>query len=107
MKLYATTTSERASKGQGGNDYISIKLTYKDGKEIKTFAKLYLHTIKDTKGVTERVELINEELDEVIYYKTLKGNKKKGECLNDTCHNVKCKDNNYCSKHLKKMGFLN
>lgn len=26
MKLYATTTSERASKGQGGNDYIKIEL---------------------------------------------------------------------------------
>ena len=27
MKLYATTTSERASKGQGGNEYITISLT--------------------------------------------------------------------------------
>jgi len=26
MKLYATTTSERASKGQGGNDFIRIKV---------------------------------------------------------------------------------
>lgn len=26
MKLYATVTSERATKGQGGNEYISIKL---------------------------------------------------------------------------------
>lgn len=26
MKLYATTTSERASKGQGGNEYIHITL---------------------------------------------------------------------------------
>lgn len=26
MKLYATTTSERASKGQGGNKYLSIEL---------------------------------------------------------------------------------
>ena len=24
MKLYATTTSERASKGQGGNDFLHI-----------------------------------------------------------------------------------
>ena len=31
MKLYATTTSERASKGQGGNDYICIKLTVQNG----------------------------------------------------------------------------
>lgn len=26
MKLYATTTSERASKGQGGNEYIIIDI---------------------------------------------------------------------------------
>jgi len=26
MKLYATTTSERASKGQGGNKYLDIKI---------------------------------------------------------------------------------
>lgn len=26
MKLYATVTSERATKGQGGNDYIEIEL---------------------------------------------------------------------------------
>jgi hypothetical protein len=31
MKLYATTTSERASKGQGGNEYICIKLTVQNG----------------------------------------------------------------------------
>lgn len=27
MKLYATITSERATKGQGGNDFLDIKLT--------------------------------------------------------------------------------
>jgi len=26
MRLYATTTSERASKGQGGNDYLLISI---------------------------------------------------------------------------------
>lgn len=31
MKLYATVTSDRASKGQGGNDYICIKLTVQNG----------------------------------------------------------------------------
>ena len=38
MKLYATTTSERASKGQGGNNKIEIILTY--GNERKVFKKL-------------------------------------------------------------------
>lgn len=34
MKLYATTTSERASKGQGGNDYLTITITNEDGENI-------------------------------------------------------------------------
>lgn len=34
MKLYATVTSERATKGQGGNDYLCIKLTVKNGKRL-------------------------------------------------------------------------
>jgi hypothetical protein len=36
MKLYATTTSERASKGQGGNDYIDIIITDEKQNVIKT-----------------------------------------------------------------------
>ena len=30
MKLYATTTSERASKGQGGNDFLNININVFD-----------------------------------------------------------------------------
>lgn len=30
MKLYATVTSERASKGQGGNDYLTIVVRNKE-----------------------------------------------------------------------------
>ena len=33
MKLYATTTSERASKGQGGNEYLEIEVK-NERKEI-------------------------------------------------------------------------
>ena len=33
MKLYATTTSERASKGQGGNDFIEINI-YDEEQDI-------------------------------------------------------------------------
>src|SRR5260221_12211558 len=32
MKLYATVTSERASKGQGGNKYLTIKLQAGDDR---------------------------------------------------------------------------
>jgi len=64
MKLYATTTSERASKGQGGNDYISIKLLMEDGE---TFANLYYHTNEEGE-----YELLNEDNDEIIYTKRQK-----------------------------------
>ena len=33
MKLYATTTSERASKGQGGNKYLEIAIQVGDNRE--------------------------------------------------------------------------
>lgn len=34
MKLYATTTSERATKGQGGNEYINIDLIADDKNHL-------------------------------------------------------------------------
>lgn len=33
MKLYASVTSDRATKGQGGNEYICIKLTVQNGSK--------------------------------------------------------------------------
>jgi hypothetical protein len=41
MKLYATTTSERASKGQGGNKYLFIDI--QAGEDRKIIAKLYVN----------------------------------------------------------------
>lgn len=34
MKLYATTTSERAEKGQGGNEYLQIKVLDDNKKSV-------------------------------------------------------------------------
>ena len=34
MKLYSTVTSERASKGQGGNDFLHISVRDEGKKEI-------------------------------------------------------------------------
>ena len=42
MKLYAKTTSERASKGQGGNEFIEINITNEDKKNIYTLSVLPL-----------------------------------------------------------------
>jgi hypothetical protein len=70
MKLYVTTTSERASKGQGGNEYLVIKLQMLDeNKEIQPFCKLYYHI-----NESGEYELLNEETDEIIY---IKGKKRK------------------------------
>lgn len=40
MKLYAKTTSERASKGQGGNDYLDIQITVGNKKDPFTLGQI-------------------------------------------------------------------
>ncbi len=40
MKLYATVTSERASKGQGGNDYLDIDIFCGTTANSVTLARL-------------------------------------------------------------------
>lgn len=47
MKLYATVQSERASKGQGGNDFIHIDIT-DDNKDL--IAQLRFTPFVDTVG---------------------------------------------------------
>ena len=50
MKLYATTTSERASKGQGGNDYLCIKLTVHNGsRQDYPIGEIILDYMDDSK----------------------------------------------------------
>lgn len=48
MKLYATTTSERASKGQGGNRNIIVEFTVQDGNEYKKIGEVELYYNNDT-----------------------------------------------------------
>lgn len=38
MKLYATTSSERASKGQGGNDFLFLQVKNENEDPILTIA---------------------------------------------------------------------
>lgn len=45
MKLYATVTSERASKGQGGNQFIDIDLTV--GEERIDAGRIMIKTTGD------------------------------------------------------------
>lgn len=50
MKLYATTKSERASKGQGGNEFLEIIVKAEKLKGIPTRANLYRLTLRNDDG---------------------------------------------------------
>lgn len=74
MKLYATVTSERASKGQGGNEYIDIDLMGAEGVILGKF--VFMVDANDSKKyiLVEDNNYHNERLE----VKT-KGEKQKGE----------------------------
>lgn len=73
MKLYATVASERASKGQGGNDYVDIVLTYKYGNETRILTRMNM-SIEDG-----AVVLFDNSHGEIARAELEKGNKQKGE----------------------------
>ncbi len=103
MKLYATTTSERASKGQGGNEYIETNffITSKESPQAR------VRVIND-----EKMGLIYFSVEEYFFGKwrmkyqkeyfinvsETKGNKKKGDCTHkdnyifNTIRGKECKD---------------
>lgn len=45
MKLYATVTSERASKGQGGNKFIDIDILVGSADDSKRFANVRVNIV--------------------------------------------------------------
>lgn len=55
MKIYATTTSERASKGQGGNEYLLIQVGDDTGK-----VQLLLQVFNDNGTVTATIKDVDE-----------------------------------------------
>lgn len=78
MKLYGTITSERATKGQGGNEYIHVTLKDETQKP-KFFIGYWGHTLVvedtgtgkevfrlETKGKRQKDELCCKCLDEGI-----------------------------------------
>ena len=62
MKLYATVTSERASKGQGGNEFLDLVLTYKP-KTGEPFPFLTLEVFPMPDGIA-----IAYKIDETTAY---------------------------------------
>ena len=88
MKLYATTTSERAWKGQGGNKYLSIEI--KTDKTILTAC--FIEVIEKDEDnlyikITGNGELRNGKTytipKEYIKISEIKGNKKKDDIANE------------------------
>ena len=58
MKLYATTTSERASKGQGGNKEIIVSLNVGSADDSREVAQIILTAFNDN---TYRIDLFDSE----------------------------------------------
>ena len=50
MKLYATITSERATKGQGGNEFLTIEVKAEGLEGIPTRANIYRLRIANDDG---------------------------------------------------------
>ena len=65
MKLYATTTSERATKGQGGNKFIDISLSVGSAKDSKPIARIVLASEGEYYRLTTRVGA-DERASEVL-----------------------------------------
>lgn len=100
MKLYATATSERASKGQGGNDYIDIDLQGEGGELVARFVfmingaedidkKHYILVQDPNIGAYEKMRVA---LAPKNYKATLKGEKQKGECVHGHVVRETCTD---------------
>lgn len=88
MKLYATVTSERASKGQGGNNHLDIDVFIGSSKES---VKILEGTVeKDGEGYTVYVTTIGQgDNDQCIdTFIKEKGEKQKGDEYKE--HNPYC-----------------
>lgn len=68
MKLYATTTSERASKGQGGNKILVIDITGQELEGIPTRENLFKVMLEVEEGRLTAKVWDYTEGDEIILY---------------------------------------
>jgi hypothetical protein len=75
MKLYATVTSERASKGQGGNQFLDVQLFYGSADKSVPIGVISLYPLKNGYEVTYTSEK-NRRQTEVL--ETI-GEQQKGE----------------------------
>lgn len=87
MKYYATVTSERASKGQGGNNFLTIEIQAEGFQGIPTRVNLYRISLSkndDNGGLY--AELLKYSNHEIIVLDNIKGKKQKtakqANCMN-------------------------
>lgn len=81
MKLYATVTSERASKGQGGNGYLDIVVTG-EGNAIIAHLSFYPdapHRITVRDDIEVDIDRVDPGAWNLARTKETKGEKQKGE----------------------------
>jgi len=82
MKLYATIQSERATKGQGGNQYLIIEIKAEKLEGIPTRSNIYRLNleIKDNRLYAELLDYSNGAIQDLITFRPApKGEKQKGE----------------------------
>jgi len=95
MKLYATVTSERARKGQGGNEYIEINITA-DRKSLLEISvseksKEWVIEVWDRNNKNHSFSIPTENAIQENMAKLAKGKKQKGECVEcKKVHKPKC-----------------
>lgn len=89
MKLYATTTSERASKGQGGNKFIDVLFT---GETNQPFLYVKVRPIGDYDKDNVIVTVIDTRKAKIVYdavlYNPSKGKQKKDETYEESITSI-------------------
>ncbi|MBK9272779.1 MAG: hypothetical protein IPM48_14435 [Saprospiraceae bacterium] len=104
MKLYATTTSERASKGQGGNERLLIEiLVYDRCNPLYTIEVTPEKLIFRERGYSE--PLLERNHKDIKKQEELKGKRQKGEHVCEVlgCKNITETPYAYCTEHIYKM----
>lgn len=106
MKLYATTTSERATKGQGGNRELDILILAEKLNGIPTRSEV-LRLIVRNEDNNLIIWLVNYETGESVPiigkdFIEQKAKKQKGEGLQcPNCYAIDTTGNTDCARHRK------
>ena len=112
MKLYATVTSERATKGQGGNKFLNIELKAEKIEGKPTPANIYLLRLEiiDDKLFATLLDYSNGTIQNLITFRPApKGKQQKGECvMGSACaKNGNCNNPTHNCEHLEKVLYGN